>query len=343
MQVKNVLQAVPRMLFTNAPMDAQLIVTRRCNLSCGYCSEYDNFSEPVPVEDLKRRIDALHRLGAANITLLGGEPLMHPDIAEIVVYAGHKSNVSLVTNGFLLRNNIIESLNQAGLNNLTVSVDTLHADATRYIQKSLRSLRTRLERLKNLARFDVHVTAVLCESSKDDFLELIDEIKSFGFGMSVNLIHNAKGYVTIQGQPYLDLYEEFYSRGKPFTFLDYEYGKKLLQGERPEWKCRAGARYLYVDEYGKVQLCASQMGRLDKPIEEYTTADLNEHSKTYKGCEEGCSVGCAFRCSLLDDDKPQFVRSLMKGYLRGTMLDNGRQRSAEVPRTPVPEAAAVDE
>ena len=42
MQVKNVIQAIPRILFTNAPMDAQLIVTRRCNLSCGYCSEYDS-------------------------------------------------------------------------------------------------------------------------------------------------------------------------------------------------------------------------------------------------------------------------------------------------------------
>ena len=335
MQVKNVLQAVPRMLFTNAPMDAQLIVTRRCNLSCGYCSEYDSTSEPVPVEDLKRRIDALHRLGAANITLLGGEPLMHPDVAEIVVYAGQRSNVSLVTNGFLLRNNIIESLNQAGLNNMTVSVDTLHADPTRYIQKSLRSLRTRLERLQRLARFDVHVTAVLCESSKADFRQLIEEIKRFGFRMSVNLIHNAKGYVTIEGQPYLDLYEEFYENGQPFTFLDYDYGKKLLQGERPDWKCRAGARYLYVDEFGKVELCASQLGRLGKAIEEYTTADLDQHSKTYKGCEEGCSVGCAYRASLIDNDKPLFVRSVLRGYLRGTMSDNSRGRHS-APLSPEP-------
>ena len=128
MQVKNLITAVPRVLFTNAPLDAQLIVTRRCNLSCGYCSEYDNFSEPVPTDELKRRIDALHRLHAANITMLGGEPLMHPDIAELVAYAGRKSNTSVVTNGFLLRNNIIEALNAAGLNNLTVSIDTLHAD-----------------------------------------------------------------------------------------------------------------------------------------------------------------------------------------------------------------------
>ena len=343
MQVKNVVQAVPRMLFSNAPMDAQLIVTRRCNLSCGYCSEYDNVSEPVPVEDLRRRIDALHRLGSANITLLGGEPLMHPDIAEIVVIAGQRSNVSLVTNGFLLRNGIIESLNQAGLNNLTVSIDTLHADPTRYIQKSLRSLRTRLERLRNLAKFDVHVTAVLCESSKDDFMELINEIKTFGFRMSVNLIHNAKGYVTIGGDEYLDLYESFYRDGKPFTYLDYEYGKKLLQGDRPDWKCRAGARYLYVDEHGKVQLCASQMGRLGIPIEEYTSKDLDEQARTYKGCEEGCSVGCAFRCSLLDNDKPQFVRSVVKGYVKGTMFNNGRKRADAAVGAPVPGAAGVSD
>jgi len=325
-QVKNVLQAIPRILFSNAPMDAQLIVTRRCNLSCGYCSEYDSSSEPVPFDDLKARIDALHRLGAANITLLGGEPLMHPDVAEIVAYAGRKSNTSVVTNGFLLRNGVIESLNQAGLNNLTVSVDTLHADPTRYIQKSFRSLRTRLERLQRLARFDVHVTAVLCEASKDDFRELVQEIQSFGFRMSVNLIHNAKGYITIEGQPYLDLYEEFYRQGKPFTYIDYDYGRRLLKGERPDWICRAGARYLYVDEFGNVQLCASQMGRLGKPIEDYTVADLNEHSKTSKGCEEGCSVGCAYRCSLVDNDKPQFVSAVLKGFLKGTLSDNGRRR-----------------
>jgi MoaA/NifB/PqqE/SkfB family radical SAM enzyme len=340
MQIKNLLQAVPRILFTNAPLDAQLIVTRRCNLSCGYCSEYDSTSEPVPAADLKRRIDVLHRLGSANITLLGGEPLMHPEIAEIVAYAGRRSNTSVVTNGFLLRNGVIEGLNEAGLNNLTVSIDTLHADPARYIQKSLRSLRTRLERLQRLARFDVHVTAVLCESSRDDFRQLVREVQGYGFRMSINLIHNAKGYVTVGGQPYLDLYEDFYAEGQPFTYLDYEYGKKLLQGERPEWKCRAGARYLYVDEFGKVQLCASQLGRLAKPIEEYTSADLREQSRARKGCEEGCSVGCAFRCSLVDNDKPAFVKAVLRGYRRGTIFDNSKRR-----RVPVlsPEPALSDD
>lgn len=339
MQVKNLLQAIPRTLFSNAPIDAQLIVTRRCNLSCGYCSEYDNFSDPVPLDELKARIDALHRLGSANITLLGGEPLMHPDIDELVRYSARKSNVSMVTNGFLLRNSVIESLNQAGLNNLTVSVDTLHADPSRFIQKSFRSLKTRLERLQKLARFDVHVTAVLCESSKDDFRQLIDEIKAFGFRMSLNLLHNNKGYIDIKGPEYIELYEHFYENAQPFTYLDYEYGKQLLQGEEPEWICRAGARYLYVDEDGNVQWCASQLGRFAKPVLEYTKADLDEQANLKKGCEEGCSVGCAFRCSLVDNDKPAFLKAVAKGYLKGTIWDNGRKKRQAPAPTPATAAA----
>ena len=71
-----------------------------------------------------------------------------------------------------------------------------------------------------------------------------------------------------------------------------------------------------------------QLGRLDKPLVEYTKADLNEQASTAKGCEEGCSVGCAFRCSLLDNDKPAFVKSVLKGYFRGTMFDNSRRKQA---------------
>jgi MoaA/NifB/PqqE/SkfB family radical SAM enzyme len=325
MQLRNPVQAVARVLLFNAPVDAQLIVTRRCNLSCGYCAEYDNSSEPVPLEELRRRIDSLHRLRSANITLLGGEPLMHPDIAEIVAYAGRRANTSIVTNGFLLRNGIVEKLNEAGLNNLTVSVDTLHADPSRYIQKSLRSLRTKLERLKRVARFDIHVTAVLCEGSKDSFEEFVHEVNALGLRMSLNLIHDGSGQVSISGQRYRDLYEYFYRNGRPFTYLDYAYNKRLLAGETPSWKCRAGSRYLYVDEFGMVQLCASQMVEGAKPLEEYTVEDMRERSKFYKGCEDGCSVGCAYRCSMVDNDKPELVRAILKGFVKGTLSNNGRR------------------
>src|SRR4029077_14604351 len=45
------------------PLLVQLVVTRRCNLSCGYCTEYDEVSSPVDVTLLERRIDHVARLG----------------------------------------------------------------------------------------------------------------------------------------------------------------------------------------------------------------------------------------------------------------------------------------
>ncbi|MFQ5798931.1 MAG: radical SAM protein [Bacteroidota bacterium] len=305
-----------------APIEAQLIVTRRCNLSCGYCAEYDNFSEPIPFGVLTERIDALHRLRVVNIVMLGGEPLMHPKIAEIVAYANHHSQVSITTNGFLLSDKLIERLNDVGLSNMQVSIDTLHADPTRYIQKSLNWIAPKLERLKRLARFDVHVTIVLCESSKDQFEETLDELRKFGFLVSVNLIHNEKGMVEIRGPEYLKLWDHHFEQRMPFSFIDYEYGKQLLQDQNPDWKCRAGARYLYVDEFGNVQFCASQRGRLNKPVTQYLYEDIREHSRTYKGCEQGCSVLCVYRDSQLDNAPLKMAKAMYQALRRGLLTGN---------------------
>src|ERR1035438_6148318 len=47
---------------TRHPVMAHIIPIRRCNLACGYCNEYDDFSKPVPVEEMYRRIDPLGTL-----------------------------------------------------------------------------------------------------------------------------------------------------------------------------------------------------------------------------------------------------------------------------------------
>lgn len=65
-------------------MAAHLIPVRRCNLSCTYCNEFDDHSEPVPTGDLLRRIDRLAALGTGIITLSGGEPLLHPDLDDLI-------------------------------------------------------------------------------------------------------------------------------------------------------------------------------------------------------------------------------------------------------------------
>src|SRR5436190_7731993 len=85
------------------PILAQIIPIRRCNLSCAYCNEYDKVSEPVPTEEMLRRIDQLAALGTTAITFSGGEPLLHPELEKIVErIRQHGSIATLITNGYLL-------------------------------------------------------------------------------------------------------------------------------------------------------------------------------------------------------------------------------------------------
>lgn len=317
MKIEKPLTTLYNVLMHGAPIEAQLIVTRRCNLSCGYCFEYDNTSAPVPLEDLRRWIDSLHRLEVVHITLLGGEPLMHPQVAGIVAHGRKRSTVSITTNGFLISEKIIGQLNDADLSHMQISIDTSKPDPSNYIQKSLKVLRPKLARLNKLATFDLHIAAVLCEHSLDEVKDLLHEAEEIGIPMSLSVMHDEKGAVAITGEPYLELYDYYGKNNNHFGFslIDYGYSRKLLQGKTPSWKCRAGARSLYVDEFGNVQFCASQRGRLNKPVEQYTWDDIREHSKTHKGCESGCAVDCVFRASQVDNDKFSLLRAIVKGYV----------------------------
>ena len=59
---------------------------RRCNLACTYCNEFDDHSKPVPLEMMCQRLDLLAELGTTIVTISGGEPLLHPDLDEIIAH-----------------------------------------------------------------------------------------------------------------------------------------------------------------------------------------------------------------------------------------------------------------
>jgi MoaA/NifB/PqqE/SkfB family radical SAM enzyme len=335
MRIKRPFRALRNLLLRRAPIEVQLIVTRRCNLSCGYCTEYDNVSAMIPLDSLKRRIDALHRLYAVNISLLGGEPLMHPQIPEIVAYADRRAQVSITTNGFLLTPELIQRLNEAGLANMVVSIDSVGADPSGFIQKSLKTLEPKLQLLRRHATFDVMANVVLCEGTRDRFKETVRRLDELGFPVSIDLLHSPSGRIELQGQDYVDLWADFYAEAAPFSYLEREYGAELLQGERPAWKCRAGSRFLYVDEWGNTQFCSAQRGRLGKPVEEYTRRDAREHGRNYKGCESGCSLLCHYRDSAVDNYPLQAAAMVIRLLVR-----RPRRAGASAPAGPATSPAA---
>src|SRR3954463_10110040 len=114
---------------TDHPVLAHIIPTRRCNLSCTYCNEYDDSSKPVPVEEMYRRIDKLAALGTSIISMSGGEPLLHPELDDLIARVRSHGCISgMITNGYLLVPERIKRLNRAGLEHMQISIDNVKPD-----------------------------------------------------------------------------------------------------------------------------------------------------------------------------------------------------------------------
>src|ERR1700677_2864477 len=179
---------------TSHPVLVQIIPTRFCNLSCAYCNEYDKVSEPVPLEEMYRRIDALGRLGTAMIGISGGEPLTHPQLDDIIRRMRKTGAIAgMITNGFLLSPERIERLNRAGLDHMQISIDNLEPDEVS--KKSLKVLDKKLQMLAEYAEFHVNINSVVGGGFKDpnDALVIGKRALELGFESTIGIIHDGDG------------------------------------------------------------------------------------------------------------------------------------------------------
>ena len=285
------------------PLLAQLVVTRRCNLACGYCNEYDTHSPPVPTETLLASIDQLARLNTASITLTGGEPLLHPDLDRLVRAArAHRMIVTTITNGFRLTRDWIDRLNDAGLQGMQISIDNLKPDAVS--MKSLASVERKLALLSEHARFKVNVNSVLGVSGErtQDVITVAQTAARYGLQHSVGVLHDGTGTLKPLSPAQRRAYDEV-TRISPsivHTLNYWLFQKKLMRGQPNAWKCRAGARYLYVAEDGRVHWCSQQRGYPGIALLDYTREDIRREFHTEKSCSATCTLSCVHQMSALD-------------------------------------------
>ncbi|MDE1895491.1 MAG: radical SAM protein [Rhodospirillales bacterium] len=291
-------------IFTRyTPLLAQMVVTRRCNLACGYCNEYDDFSAPVPLETLLKQVDHLAKLGTASLTVTGGETLLHPDLDKVIKYARDKGMiVTMITNGFKLSKSWIERLNAAKLQGMQISIDNLVADDIS--MKSLSSVEGRLKLLAEHARFNVNVNSVLGVTGErtQDIITIAETAAKYGFQHSVGVLHDHSGALKALSDAQMAAYKKVTEISPSMVHtLNYKlFQRNLMQGKPNDWKCRAGARYLYITEDGKVHYCSQQRGYPAIPLLEYGLDDIKREYHTKKDCAPTCTLSCVHQMSLFD-------------------------------------------
>jgi MoaA/NifB/PqqE/SkfB family radical SAM enzyme len=241
----------------------------------------------------------------------GGEPLLHPDLDLILAHVRKRKMIAgMITNGYLLTADRIQKLNRAGLDHLQISIDNVMPDDVS--KKSLKVLDKKLQLLAEHADFHVNINSVLGGGihNPEDALVVGKRSLELGFTSTVGIIHDGDG----QLRPLGDREREVFLAMKQLEKTNYAqvnyFQDDIAYGRAHNWKCRAGARYLYICEDGLVHYCSQQRGYPGKPLDEYTVEDIRREYITEKSCAPYCTVSCVHQISYFDFWRgPQTIKS----------------------------------
>jgi MoaA/NifB/PqqE/SkfB family radical SAM enzyme len=299
------------------PLLVHLIPIRRCNIDCGYCNEYDKVSPPVDFDVLTQRIDHLAGLGTSVVAFSGGEPLLHPRLDDLIRHIrARRMMAGLITNGFLLSVERIKALNAAGLDYMQISIDNVVPDDVS--KKSLKTLdapdkdgrvHSKLKLLREHATFQVNINSVLGGGTRnpEDARTINRRARELGFTTSIGIIHDGLGQLKPLGPVEREIYDDVSRQIDGMTHVVKniysgirDFQANLVDGKPNEWRCRAGARYLYICENGLVHYCSQQRGAPGIPLEHYTIEHIRREFNAPKSCAPYCTIGCVHRVSFMD-------------------------------------------
>ena len=286
---------------TSHPYMAHIVPMRRCNLACTYCNEFDDVSDPVPIDEMRRRIAHLGRLGTSVITISGGEPLLHPELDEVIKAIRKTGAIAgMITNGYLLMPERIQRLNKAGLDHLQISIDNVMPDDVS--KKSLKVLDAKLRMLAEHADFHVNINSVVGGgiANPEDALTISQRALSLGFSSTIGIIHDGSGQLKPLGEKERTIWDKVRKLTRRSYSRFNHFQEAIANGQPNDWRCRAGSRYLYLDENGIVSYCSQQRGYPGIPVADYTTAIVKREFLTEKSCAPNCTISCVHQVSYID-------------------------------------------
>jgi len=240
--------------------------------------------------------------------------MMHPELDDIIHHIrAHGMIAGLISNGYYFTPDRIKRLNKAGLDNLQISIDNVEPDEVS--RKSLRVLDKKLRYLSEYSDFHVNINSVIGGGIKnpDDALSVAQRAVELGFSSTVGVIHDNDGTL----KPLSDHEKSIFQQVKKLGNKDHArlnwFQDSIAEGKPYQWRCRAGARYLYICEDGLVHWCSQQRGYPGIPLEEYTMEDFDREYRTEKWCAPTCTLQCVHQVGILDNWRdPQVAPGLAK-------------------------------
>src|SRR5437588_158995 len=133
-----------------------------------------------------------------------------------------------------------------------------------------------------------------------DALTVSTRAIELGFTSTVGIIHDGDGQLRPLSPEEISVYEQIMEFEKKNYSQFNHFQKNIAYGRPNDWRCRAGARYLYICENGLVHYCSQQRGYPGVPLSTYSIDDIRREYLTEKGCAPHCTVSCVHQISYID-------------------------------------------
>jgi len=294
--------------------DLRISVMDRCNFRCPYCMPKEQFhehykflkpAERLSFDEIIRLTQLFVPLGVKKIRLTGGEPLLRPNLSELIgelTALDGVEDVALTTNGILLSKHAAE-LKAAGLNRVTVSLDTLDPEVFTQMSGGFRGVEQVLEGIDaalNAGLAPIKINCVVQRGVNDHtVLELVERFR--GTGVIVRFIE------------YMDVgNRNLWNRERVVT------SKELLTQICARWPARAAKenyhgevaeRYVFEDGQGEIGFISS----VSEPFcGSCTRARLSSEGVLYTClfATEGNDLRAPLRAGKTDDEMRNIIHGI---------------------------------
>ncbi|MEA2090681.1 MAG: radical SAM protein [Thermoproteota archaeon] len=304
-----------RAVTPNRPYHVQWMLTNRCNYRCKSCSVWrtKEKAKELPVDEVKRGLDVLRKLGVLEVVLSGGNPLLRPDIDEILDYTSRFFITTIYDNGSMAVEKI-DALRNADF--VAVSLDTLNEKKHDYLRGVPGAWRKAMDAIETLHEEEVSV-GVATTISQVNLYEIVHLTEHF-ISRDIPVWYSLYAYDYPSKNHLFGIGE----RDSEFEIVDTEAVVKLcdelnkmkkkkegvfitektltalkhfFSEKQRTWKCKALQNFFVIDPVGNVAGC-----HLHKPVasifelpEVWDSPRFENLRKKYERCTQ-----CAYLCYL---------------------------------------------
>lgn len=312
------------------PIECQIFLTRKCNISCEYCTVPSKYVRGTEL-DLEEWLTALRRLkkwGIEHIKLLGGEPTQSPHILPLLRFLRDESGLDyLIISNSVVNDMMLRRLVDAGLDRYVTSIDDTEVktkdDITRKSDRGLKALlKLQSWGLKNLA-----ANVVISAKNVDRVHTTIEYLLAHGFGVNLSPV------IVGNGEPY---WEYRTNHGSHMRLANVQYShieemvERLLElkhvypdhlfateaylsglatyGIQLNWKCwlvNNTPPQLRLDSDGVLMLCTDIKGKLSLNITTMSDDDYKNFLETdwKREVERYKCPGCYWSSMVLSSER----------------------------------------